>query len=68
MGIVSLAVPIFDADHMAVAAINCSTSTGRTTQQDMIASRLEGLKMAAGEIQQTLRQWPALLHSLEAGD
>lgn len=68
MGIVSLAVPIFVADDVAVAAINCSTSTGRTTQQEMIASRLDGLKTAAGEIQEMLRHWPALLHSLEVSD
>ena len=65
MGIVSLAVPIFDAKHMSVAAINCSTTTGRTTQQEMIATRLDGLRTAAAEIQQALRRWPALLHAVQ---
>lgn len=64
-GIVSLAVPIFDAQHNAIAAINCSTTTGRTTQSEMVASRLEHLRQAATEIQHALRRWPALLHTLE---
>lgn len=64
-GIVSLAVPIFDAQHNAIAAINCSTTTGRTTQSEMVASRLEHLRQAAAEIQHALRRWPALLHTLE---
>lgn len=64
-GIVSLAVPIFDAQHHAIAAINCSTTTGRTTQSEMVASRLEHLRQAAAEIQHALRRWPALLHTLE---
>ncbi|MGV3770235.1 MAG: IclR family transcriptional regulator domain-containing protein [Sphingobium phenoxybenzoativorans] len=64
MGIVSLAVPIFDASHVSIAAINCSTTTGRTNQQEMIATRLNGLRAAANEIQQALRRWPALLHAV----
>jgi IclR family pca regulon transcriptional regulator len=64
MGIISLAVPIFDARHFAIAAINCSTTTGRTNEQEMIASRLDYLRTAAREIQQALRRWPALLHAV----
>ena len=66
-GIVSLAVPIFDAQHNAIAAINCSTTTGRASQKEMVATRLEHLRVAAGEIQHALRRWPALLHALEVG-
>lgn len=66
-GIVSLAVPIFDAQHHAIAAINCSTTTGRASQKDMVATRLEHLRSAAAEIQHALRRWPALLHALEVG-
>jgi IclR family transcriptional regulator, pca regulon regulatory protein len=63
-GIVSVAVPIFDADRNAIAAINCSTSTTRISQDELIRTRLPGLRAAAQEIQQALRRWPALLHSL----
>jgi IclR family pca regulon transcriptional regulator len=66
-GIVSLAVPIFDAQHNAIAAINCSTTTGRASQKEMVATRLEHLRVAAGEIQHALHRWPALLHALEVG-
>jgi IclR family pca regulon transcriptional regulator len=65
MGIISLAVPIFDARHNSIAAINCSTTTGRTNPQEMIATRLDDLRAAASEIQQALRRWPALLHAME---
>jgi IclR family pca regulon transcriptional regulator len=63
-GIVSVAVPIMDADRNAIAAINCSTSTTRISQDELIRTRLPGLRAAAQEIQQALRRWPALLHSL----
>jgi IclR family pca regulon transcriptional regulator len=65
VGIVSLAVPVFDARHNSIAAINCSTTTGRVSQKEMIETRLEHLREAAEEIQQALRRWPALLHALE---
>ena len=63
-GIVSVAVPIFDADSHAIAAINCSTSTTRISQDELIRTRLPGLRRAAQEIQQAIKRWPALLHSL----
>jgi IclR family pca regulon transcriptional regulator len=65
-GIVSVAIPIFDAAHHAVAAINCSTSTSRISQQDLIASRLPKLREAAATIEAALRRHPALLHALES--
>lgn len=63
-GIVSVAIPVFDARHRAIAAINCSTTTSRISQAEMIESRLPELKQAAVEVQQALRRWPALAHAL----
>lgn len=63
-GIVSVAVPIFDDQREAIAAINCSTSTTRISQDELVRTRLPGLQGAAQEIQQSLRRWPALQHSL----
>jgi IclR family transcriptional regulator, pca regulon regulatory protein len=63
-GIVSVAVPLFDAQRQVVAAINCSTTTSRISQEEMIKTRLPGLQKAAGEIEAALRRWPALLHTL----
>ncbi len=65
-GIVSVAVPIFDADRKVIAAINCSTSTTRISQLELIETRLPGLREAAAEIGDALRRWPALAHSLES--
>lgn len=63
-GIVSVAVPLFDAQRQVVAAINCSTTTSRISQVEMIETRLPGLQQAAREIEIALRRWPALLHTL----
>jgi IclR family transcriptional regulator, pca regulon regulatory protein len=66
-GIVSVAVPIFDKDRQAVAAINCSTSTTRISQDELVRTRLPVLREAAGEIELALKRWPALLHTLSIG-
>lgn len=63
-GIVSVAVPIFDKDRQAIAAINCSTSTTRISQDELVRTRVPILRRAASEIEAALRNWPALLHSL----
>jgi IclR family transcriptional regulator, pca regulon regulatory protein len=63
-GIVSVAVPLFDAQRKMVGAINCSTATSRIAQDEMIKTRLPGLRRAANEIEAALRRWPALLHML----
>lgn len=63
-GIVSVAVPIFDDKRQAIAAINCSTSTTRISQDELVRTRLPGLRDAAQEIQQALKRWPALIHAL----
>lgn len=66
-GLVSVAVPVVDADRRIVAAINCSTSTTRISQDELVRTRLPLLRDAAAEIGSALQRWPALIHSLHAG-
>ncbi len=63
-GIVSTAVPILNERNEVVAAINCSTSVARTTRKDMVATRLPILREAAQKIEQELRRYPVLAHSV----
>ncbi len=63
-GLVSVAVPVLDADRRIVAAINCSTSTTRISQDELVRTRLPMLREAAVEIGHALQRWPALIHSL----
>lgn len=63
-GLVSVAVPVFDAERRIVAAINCSTSTTRISQEELVRTRLPLLREAAVEIGSALQRWPALIHSL----
>lgn len=63
-GLVSVAVPVFDSQRRAVAAINCSTSTTRISQDELVRTRLPMLRDAAAEIGAALQRWPALIHSL----
>ncbi|KPF64632.1 IclR family transcriptional regulator domain-containing protein [Porphyrobacter sp. AAP60] len=63
-GIVSVAVPIFGRGGRVVAAINCSTSTTRISQDELVRTRLPLLRNAAGEIEAALKRWPALEASL----
>lgn len=64
-GIVSVAVPIFDARRHVVASINCSTSTTRISQEELTETRLPGLRQAADQIEGALRRWPFLIHALQ---
>ncbi len=64
-GLVSVAVPVFDAQRRIVAAINCSTSTTRISQDELVRTRLPMLRIAAAEIGSALQRWPALIHSLQ---
>lgn len=63
-GIVSVAVPIFGqsegARRRVIASINCSTSTTRISQDELVRTRLPLLRAAAGEIEASLRRWPTL--------
>jgi IclR family transcriptional regulator, pca regulon regulatory protein len=63
-GVVSVAVPIFNADNEVIAAVNCSTSTARTDKTEMIESRLPILREAARTIEIELRRYPMLAHSM----
>jgi len=63
-GIVSIAVPVFDRDRQIAAAINCSTSTTRISQDELIRTRLPSLQRAAREIEAHLQRWPFLMHAL----
>lgn len=63
-GIVSVAVPVFDRDRQIAAAINCSTSTTRISQDELVTTRLPLLRDAAHQIEQALSRWPALSHAL----
>lgn len=63
-GIVSVAVPIFGRDKRVIASINCSTSTTRISQDELVRTRLPLLRRAAGEIEASLKRWPALEASL----
>ena len=65
-GIVSIAVPVFDADRRIAAAINCSTSTTRVSREELERTRLPLLESAAREIEDALRRWPFLSHSLRS--
>jgi IclR family transcriptional regulator, pca regulon regulatory protein len=67
-GLVSVAVPVFDAQRRVVAAINCSTSTSRISQDELVRARLPLLREAADEIGGALQRWPALIHSLLSTD
>ena len=63
-GIVSVAVPIFNEERRAIAAINCSTSTTRIAQDELVRTRVPLLQSTARELEAALRKWPVLLHSL----
>jgi IclR family pca regulon transcriptional regulator len=63
-GIVSVAVPVFDKDRQVAAAINCSTSTTRVSREELVATRVPLLQRAAREVEEALRRWPFLSHSL----
>ncbi len=65
-GIVSVAVPVFDNDGEILAAINCSTATTRVNQEEMIETRLPHLMTAAKKIEQELRRYPILVHSIKS--
>jgi IclR family pca regulon transcriptional regulator len=63
-GIVSVAVPVFGHDRVVASAINCSTSTTRISQDELVRTRLPLLRNAAREIQMALQKRPYLAHAL----
>lgn len=62
--IVSLAVPVFSPEGNVVAAINCSTSTTRASEEHMVETRLPRLREAARKVEMELRRFPLLAHSI----
>lgn len=65
-GIVSVAVPIFGQGRRVIASINCSTSTTRISQDELVRTRLPLLRVAAGEIEAALKRWPTLEAALRS--
>lgn len=65
-GIVSVAVPVFGANGVILAAINCSTATTRVNKDEMVKSRLPWLRDAAKSIEFELRRYPILVHSIRS--
>lgn len=63
-GIVSVAVPVFDRDRRIMSAINCSTSTTRISQDELVRTRLPLLQEAARRIQSEIQRRPYLAHAL----
>ncbi len=66
-GIISLAVPVFDANRKIACAINCSTSTTRVSLDELVTSRTALLREAASRIEDALRQSPQLSYALSGG-
>ena len=64
-GIVSVAAPLFGRNRKVIAAINCSTSTTRISQDELVRTRLPLLRGAASEIEGALKRWPALEAALK---
>jgi IclR family pca regulon transcriptional regulator len=65
-GIVSVAVPIFDSNGQILAAINCSTATSRVTREEMVETRLPLLRATAVQIEQEIRRYPIIAHSIRS--
>lgn len=66
IGVLSVAVPVRDASRRVIAAINCSTESGRASTQDLVSERLPALRNAAAMIESALLRAPALAHSITA--
>lgn len=63
-GVVSVSLPIYADDGSVVAAVNCSTSPSRISLEELIKQRRPILERASKLISETLRQHPALVHSI----
>jgi IclR family pca regulon transcriptional regulator len=63
-GIVSVAVPVFDRERKILCAVNCSTSTTRISQDELVRTRLPLLRNAAHEIQTAIQKRPYLAFAL----
>lgn len=59
-GITALAVPIRGASGRTIAALNSSGYSGVVTAEDLVAKRLQELRLSAARISQTLSRYPVL--------
>lgn len=59
-GITALAVPIRGASGRTIAALNSSGYSGLLTADELVANRLQELRMSAARIAQTLSRYPVL--------
>lgn len=66
IGVLSVAVPVRDASRRVIAAVNCSTESGRADTQNLLSERLPALREAAAMIESALLRAPALAHSITA--
>jgi IclR family pca regulon transcriptional regulator len=64
-GIVSVAVPVIDDSGEILAAINCSTTTTRVNEKEIVKTRLQLLQQASKIIEIDLRRYPILTHSIK---
>ncbi|HWK55217.1 MAG TPA: IclR family transcriptional regulator C-terminal domain-containing protein [Hyphomicrobiales bacterium] len=67
--IVSLAVPIKARSGAVIASINCSTTRSKVgmAADEMVKTRLPALRVAAEEIEEELKHYPQIVHSLLGG-
>lgn len=59
-GITALAVPVRDAAGNTLAALNSSGYTGLVTPQQMVAERLQDLRISASRIAEAIARYPVL--------
>ncbi|MGE0503472.1 MAG: IclR family transcriptional regulator C-terminal domain-containing protein [Rhizobiaceae bacterium] len=59
-GITALAVPIRGASGRTIAALNSSGYSGLLTVEELVANRLQELRLSAGRLSQTLSRFPVL--------
>ncbi|HHZ10918.1 MAG TPA: helix-turn-helix domain-containing protein [Rhizobiales bacterium] len=59
-GITALAVPIRGSSGRTIAALNSSGYSGVVTAEDLVARRLQELRLAAGRLSLTLSRYPVL--------
>lgn len=59
-GITAIAVPIRGASGRTIAALNSSGYSGLLTAEELVANRLQELRLSAGRLAQTLSRYPVL--------
>ena len=64
-GVISVALPIFDADSKVVASVNLSTSPSHANLVTLTTDHLDSLREAQAQISAALIRHPVLLHSIQ---